>query len=364
VNEQPATPTAQSPPQTQPPADSFTDITQTIQDGDTLRNILTASDKPVMEYNKQWVDLIGLQVIEKANPQPNIHSIKGKKTYNPKVSWPLVFLLLLFCTIAIGIIGLACYLIYLFFGTKEVYFNIRIEQKENQHHVIIEASAPLDDVRADINKEETALFLQHAEPEWRVFFFTGFRTGMRLGELFGLRWQDIDFKRGILRVQQNYVKGQFGSPKSGKSRVIPLSPQLRAALLSHRHDKGELVFCREDGSPINRDVIKRPFWRAIEGTELKKITPHEMRDSFASQLIMEGRSLKEVQELLGHSDIRQTMKYAHLSPGYLQDAVATLDEPVCTSEVHEEEQKVGQVLPNPQKNSAPKGAKYLKLIKN
>ena len=81
---------------------------------------------------------------------------------------------------------------------------------------------------------------------------------------------------------------------------------------------------------------------------LRRITPHEMRDSFASQLVMENRSLKEVQELLGHSDIRMTMKYAHLSPGYLEAAVATLDnhENVEIEEkVEAKNDEVGQVLP-------------------
>lgn len=195
------------------------------------------------------------------------------------------------------------------------------------------------------DKDETVRFLECAEPKFYTFFFAAFRTGMREGELFGLRWTDVDFRNGIIFIRQNYVKKHFGTPKSGKSRPIPMTPQLKELLASNpRNPNSDLVFCQQDGTPWNRDIVKRPFWRAIKKAGLKKIDIHEMRDSFASQLVMEGKSMKEVQELLGHSDIRMTMKYAHLSPGYLKETVACLDMPKKAEEKREDKSKVGQVL--------------------
>lgn len=163
LNEQPI---AQSP----PPSESFADMPQTIQDGETLRNIFTVSNKPVHEIIKRWTALIGLQVIETTRPQPNTQLIKAKKNYKPqgrKVSWPLVIAFFLIgVAMAAGMedevegavtlfLPLAGYLIYAYyfkFRAREVYFIVQVEQKDNQHHLTIEASNPSDEVRTDINQ--------------------------------------------------------------------------------------------------------------------------------------------------------------------------------------------------------------------
>jgi integrase len=69
------------------------------------------------------------------------------------------------------------------------------------------------------------------------------RTGMRDGELIGLRWDDVDLVAGRITVRQNVVNGKIGTPKSGKPREIPLGVQVRTALKEHRHLRGPLVFC-------------------------------------------------------------------------------------------------------------------------
>lgn len=96
-------------------------------------------------------------------------------------------------------------------------------------------------------------------------------------------------------------------------------------LKGEKHLKGDLVFCREDGTHLTRDIIKHPFNRAIFMAGLPGIRIHDMRHSFASQLVMAGVPLKVVSEFLGHSETRITERYAHLAPDAVQGYVDVLD---------------------------------------
>lgn len=87
------------------------------------------------------------------------------------------------------------------------------------------------------------------------------------------------------------------------------------------------MFPQPDGTHLTRDIVKHPFGRVIRAATLPTIRIHDMRHSFASQLVMAGVPLKAVQELLGHADIKMTMRYAHLAPEAKKDYVLVLDEP-------------------------------------
>jgi integrase len=176
--------------------------------------------------------------------------------------------------------------------------------------------------------EEATQFLkavEEHEPKWLPFFLTAFRTGMRLGELFGLRWKHVDFERGVIRVQASFDGKVEGPPKNGRGRDIPMSPALKKALEPLKGKRSDLVFPDRKGGYLNRNKVKWPFWRFTEKAKLRTIRMHDMRHSFASQLVIKNVHLKVVQDLLGHSDIRMTMRYAHLAPQMNQDAVMLLD---------------------------------------
>ncbi len=100
---------------------------------------------------------------------------------------------------------------------------------------------------------------------------------------------------------------------------------LVAALKSHRHLRGEYVFCGDNGQMISLKEMYNRLHFYCRKAGLRKIGFHVLRHTFASHLVMRGAPLKAAQELLGHSDIRTTMIYAHLSPDAKKDYVNLLD---------------------------------------
>ena len=184
----------------------------------------------------------------------------------------------------------------------------------------------IDTVADFLDFDEAERLLDAAQrhyPEWYAMVFTGLRTGLRIGERTELRWPDLDLNAGRLMVRRNVVDGHVGTPKNGRSREIPLSLQTVALLRRHRHLK-KLVFCHRDGSRITHRVAYRALHKICRVANVTEIGWHTLRHSFASHLVMNHRSLKEVQELLGHSDFKQTLRCAHLAPSVKRDAVETL----------------------------------------
>lgn len=148
---------------------------------------------------------------------------------------------------------------------------------------------------------------------------------MRLGELLGLDWSDVNFTLNLLTVRRSIVEGIVGTPKNHRERHIPLTPGLREALWSARKPLG-WVFRREDGLVIVHWHATTALRRACRQIGLRPIGWHTFRHTFASHLAMKGIPLPVIQSLLGHSSITMTMRYAHLSPTALHSAIARLEE--------------------------------------
>ena len=185
--------------------------------------------------------------------------------------------------------------------------------------------------RADfdfLDFEEAERLFDATVPEYRPMVATALKAGLRLGELLALRQTDVDLVNGQIFVKRSVWKRTFGTPKNGLSRRVPIPPSLVRILRDHRHLRGELVFCQEDGALLTRDMVKRVLPRACRRAGLDRtIQWHVLRHTFASHLVMRGEPLKVVQELLGHANIEATMIYAYLSESRLKQAVAKLDEP-------------------------------------
>jgi integrase len=142
-----------------------------------------------------------------------------------------------------------------------------------------------------------------------------------------LQWDDVDLVTGRLVVSRNLSRGEITTPKNGKTREIPLGDDVLAALKRH-------VFSKADGSMFTKGECKHPLWRACKRAGLRRIGWHVLRHTFASHLVMRGAPMKAVQELMGHSTMEMTMRYAHLSPDVRKDAVRLLDRPGAQGHAH------------------------------
>ncbi|NVJ91833.1 MAG: site-specific integrase [Methylocystaceae bacterium] len=143
-------------------------------------------------------------------------------------------------------------------------------------------------------------------------------TGMRRGEVFNLKWTDINFERHLLTVQG-------GGAKSGKTRHIPLNDnalQLLKDWQAQCNRSIELVFTNKDGQKF--DHIKTSWKGVLKKAEIRDFRWHDLRHTFASWLVMESVDLNTVRELLGHSELQMTLRYAHLAPEHKAQAVGRL----------------------------------------
>jgi integrase len=167
-----------------------------------------------------------------------------------------------------------------------------------------------------------------AEP-CRTVVLTAVLTGMRIGEILGLRWKRVDLRRGTIEVTETYSSGEFGSPKTRSShRVIPVSTALRSVLESHRASSRncgpeDLVFQTPKGTPLNaKNLYNRELAPACDQIEQPRISWHSFRHTHATLLSEVGGSLKTAQALLGHSDLETTLNvYTHSIPDSQKTAV-------------------------------------------
>lgn len=158
-----------------------------------------------------------------------------------------------------------------------------------------------------------ANFTDHLKP----MVLLALNTGMRRGELFDLKWADVNFVGRSLTVSGI-------TAKSGKTRHIPLNNEAIDVLsgwYAQRKDS-ELVFPSNDGGRM--DNISTSWAKLMKDAKIENFRFHDLRHDFASQLVMAGVDLNTVRELLGHSDIKMTLRYAHLAPEIKAAAVAKL----------------------------------------
>jgi integrase len=224
-----------------------------------------------------------------------------------------------------------------------------------------------------LDEEQVRVFLAEAKrfsPHYRLYL-AAITTGMRQGELLGLRWQDVDLALGVASIQQTFYRlggnkktGDraqmlFKAPKTEKSRrPIPLPAVVveelrtlhdeqaeRRRLLGEKYEDRGLVFCQVNGRPLHaHNIIRRDFHKmlALDGLredlrkqglaedtlpkELPRIRFHDLRHCCATMLLQQGVHPKVVQELLGHTTIAMTLDtYSHVLPGIKEEAIRGLE---------------------------------------
>lgn len=176
-------------------------------------------------------------------------------------------------------------------------------------------------------EEVHALVRAAASEQDGALFLTAAFTGLRRGELIALRWRDVDFARSAVRVSGSYANGKLTTPKSGHGRVVPMVPEVAAALarLSQRGGAvadDDLVFPGELGMYLDGSALRRRFVAASGRAELRPIRFHDLRHTFGTLAVRGAESIVELQNWLGHAEVRTTMRYTHYREQ--QDAAARL----------------------------------------
>ncbi|MCU1450389.1 MAG: site-specific integrase [Acidimicrobiales bacterium] len=188
--------------------------------------------------------------------------------------------------------------------------------------------------------DELRSFLDSVAGDRLVGMWTLFATtGMRRGEVLGLRWSDVDLEAARLSIRQTLVaigyEARYSTPKTAKGRrVVALDPTTVAALKAHRARQLEdrmalgagwpdhgLVFTREDGSWVHPDACSQFFEKLVGRTKLPRIRLHDLRHTHATLALAAGVHPKVVSERLGHSTVSMTLDiYSHAVPAMQEDA--------------------------------------------
>ena len=180
------------------------------------------------------------------------------------------------------------------------------------------------------------------DPLYHTLILLDLQTGLRRSELLGLRWSDIDFQEGTISVNRALVTLPSGGvtltpTKTEKGRMVPVPSEsvlalrahlarqeAEAQLVGHRVSPGpdDLVFCRDDGSPLRPDSITHVFARYVKRAGMKGLRLHDLRHTHASLLMAQGVHLKVVSERMGHTTIGITGDlYSHVLPNVQHEAV-------------------------------------------
>lgn len=153
-------------------------------------------------------------------------------------------------------------------------------------------------------------------------------TGMRIGELTGLCWSRINFEMDFIEVSQTQTRsGLKNTTKTHLVRHIPMNMEVKKTLfeLMRKQKCPQYVFVKANGEPYNPDhFTKRYFEKALERAGVRRVTFHVLRHTYASQFMMKGGNIYDLQKILGHTNVTMTMKYAHLSPQHLRKAMDTV----------------------------------------
>lgn len=184
-----------------------------------------------------------------------------------------------------------------------------------------------------LTDEEEIRLLDACPPYLSRIVRFALETGARRGEVLGLRWADVDFNSRVATLDATLVKGR-------RVRHIFLNESAVAVLKEVRRpfDRSILVFAeqvtptkKEDGQSDEPPEWRLParieqHWQqAVKCAELGDFHFHDLRHTFASRLVQNGVDLAVLRELLGHRDFKMTLRYSHLAPSHMKDAVAVLD---------------------------------------
>ena len=170
-----------------------------------------------------------------------------------------------------------------------------------------------------LSVEECQRLIDVCDAHLKPIVITALNSGMRRGEILKLKRESLDLTHGFILLNSQ-------DTKNGERREIPINETLKALFrsLPRRLDTAYIFSDPKTGKPYGD--IKHSFDTARKKAELEDLHFHDLRHTFASHLVMAGIDLTTVKELLGHKDIKMTLRYAHLAPAHKMKAVNILDD--------------------------------------
>ncbi len=169
-----------------------------------------------------------------------------------------------------------------------------------------------------LSPEECQKLIGSCDNHLKPIVITALNTGMRKEEIFGLKWDNVDLEAGFILLNQDQTK-------NSERKEIHVSPTLMETLntLPKREDVPYVFYNPLTGKRY--DNVKRSFNTALKRAGIKDFRFHDLRHTFASHLVMAGIDITTVKELLGHKDLKMTLRYSHLAPSHKLKAIVTLD---------------------------------------
>ena len=166
-----------------------------------------------------------------------------------------------------------------------------------------------------LTADEREQLLAGANPVLRLYILAALQTAARRGELAQLRWADVDLKRRLVT---------FPKTKNGDRRAVPITDSLAAVIEAQPRNLNPNALILPPREP---HAITRAFARLVKRLGLRDLKFHDLRHDAASTLTMAGTPQRTIMEILGHRDPRMTLRYQHLAPEYLREAMRALDRP-------------------------------------
>ena len=189
--------------------------------------------------------------------------------------------------------------------------------------------------KPDINPlsmDEVNLFLDAVKPYYRNFFTVAFFTGMRFGEMAALKWKNVSFKHGIIKVRETLVRGEEGRPKTnGSVRDIKMLPPVIGAIKEIRREtmfKSSYVFLNKNKKPLLPNSINYHIWKpGLKKAGLKPRSLYQTRHTFATLMLDGGELPGWVQKMMGHESLKMILEkyYSHIQNYQRDDGSAFME---------------------------------------
>lgn len=232
-------------------------------------------------------------------------------------------------------------------GIKNIWIVLKgVINKARKEKIIL--SDPFEDIKkpkADLQQDnywvrmEINQFLKANKSDQLLpFYYVAIHSGLRLAEMCGLKWDRIDFANNQLAVTR--TRDKYGLKETTKTKIkrfVPMTQEVKLLLVAlykqNEHHGNPYVFLEANGSEVKYDHIYRRFHKAQAKAGItNKLRFHDLRHTFSTNYMSNGGNVFELQKLLGHTDIKMTMRYAHFTPDHLQGSIKFMN---MTDELNE-----------------------------